>query len=574
MKIMSKALLLLGAGLCLNATVSAQTISAGSASGTPGGGTTPALVPVNFTRNASFPVADFIVRVNFSAANLSATAAGINGGGCSIGGGGTFVTVLPPAGLSDVQTNTYCNITFTIAPGAPAPSVQALTLTFGPGGNCIDTNANPVTCALTDGSITVNPPAGNTPPAIAYAPATGTTINYSAGGAASPIVATPSGGSGSGAPATTTVGACTITGGGAAFPTTNIAQLSFVGPTVAPQNIALPACVPQVAAVNATLTCPESRGGVAVVPDPSWTLNCPAAVVAATPPTITYAPVAGSTINVASGSATTINVGCPTDGAACNGSGSGLAATSRLENLTAVFAGLASPQPTMTCNFVSEGGTGLGSPLDFVATQADAGDISCTCPQQTTGLPEPFTVSVSERIPASGGVTATRNFSIVCDAGQTCGSIAAAPANGTINLNNGGAGVLVSTVSVSGISAGLTQTVNCAVTNASAGSTFTVTTVPSPMVLSSGTTSGTVTANCTNSAQTTGTATLTCTSAGSAFGCPVLTASYTLSCPGVAAPPMGGEFVPVPALNEQGRILLAALVLLLGLGVVGFRMRG
>ncbi|MEZ5470067.1 MAG: hypothetical protein R3F18_20710 [Lysobacterales bacterium] len=34
------------------------------------------------------------------------------------------------------------------------------------------------------------------------------------------------------------------------------------------------------------------------------------------------------------------------------------------------------------------------------------------------------------------------------------------------------------------------------------------------------------------------------------------------------------ESVPVPAINEQGRILLAALVLLLGLGVIGFRMRG
>ena len=48
-----------------------------------------------------------------------------------------------------------------------------------------------------------------------------------------------------------------------------------------------------------------------------------------------------------------------------------------------------------------------------------------------------------------------------------------------------------------------------------------------------------------------------------------------MNCPGAGGPPPPSvNFIPVPAMTEQGRILLAALVLLMGLGVVGFRMRG
>ena len=137
MKIMSKALLTLGAGLCLSASVSAQNIAVGNGSGTPGSGTTPALVPVTFTSGAN-AVADFIARVNYNTTNLDATAAAANGGGCSVNDGSGIVTVLPPAGLASVPTNVYCNITFTIAAAAPAPSTQTLTMAFAPGGSCLD----------------------------------------------------------------------------------------------------------------------------------------------------------------------------------------------------------------------------------------------------------------------------------------------------------------------------------------------------------------------------------------------------------------------------------------------------
>ncbi|MCU0757542.1 MAG: hypothetical protein MUE46_20945 [Xanthomonadales bacterium] len=116
--------------------------------------------------------------------------------------------------------------------------------------------------------------APDNPPVLGLNPAVGT-IFYSTSGTASPIVATPSGGSGSGQGATTTVGACSITAGGAAFPTTVTAQLSFVGNTSTAQNLNLPNCVPQSTVTSATLSCPVVSGTAAPLTR-TWTLNCPA----------------------------------------------------------------------------------------------------------------------------------------------------------------------------------------------------------------------------------------------------------------------------------------------------------
>ncbi len=120
------------------------------------------------------------------------------------------------------------------------------------------------------------PAATNVPPALAYNPSTASTINYATNGSASPIVVTPSGGIGSGAASTTTLSECAITGGGAAFPTTSIADLSFVGASTAAQNLNLPSCVRQTAVVNATLNCVERQGALTQV-NRSWGLSCPAA---------------------------------------------------------------------------------------------------------------------------------------------------------------------------------------------------------------------------------------------------------------------------------------------------------
>ncbi|MCE7930080.1 MAG: hypothetical protein DYH17_01710 [Xanthomonadales bacterium PRO6] len=544
----------------------------GNGSGNAG---TQVTVPVNFAGDGVTISSQITVSVAAPLSVVSATPQ--NGQACSASGNSVTIVLFSFSALPGAATN-YCNITLAIATGTPA-SPPTLPVTGSAQLCAISGGGAAPTCTAANGAITVTGGGGNTPPTIAYNPTTGTTINYTGAGTASSIVATPSGGAGSGAAATTTVGACTISGGGAAFPTTNIAQLSFVGNTVTPQNIALPNCVPQAGGeTNATLTCPESAGGGAAV-NRTWPLVCPQAAVGATPPTLTYNPASGSTTNVNAGNNLTINVGCPNDGAACGGTGSGLGATSRLNTLVATYTGLASPAPSMQCNFVTEGGAVVVAPLDFVATQADSGDIRCTCPVNSTGLPtEPFQVTVQESSPASGGVTATRTFNITCQGAPppACGTISANPPSGTLTLTNGGAATQIMQAALAGAGAGVSHTVNCSLSGVSSGTVFTITTSPSPLTLNNVTTTGTVSASCTNSLQTQGSGTLTCTSTASgASGCASLSAQYTLQCPGAGGPPPGPlPSVPVPALGEQGRILLAALMLLLGLGVVGFRMRG
>ena len=150
----------------------------------------------------------------------------------------------------------------------PAASVQNGTL------SCTETST-PGSATMRTWNLTC-PAAANAPPALAFNPAAGGTINYAATGAAGPIAVTPSGGFGSGAPATTTLSECSITNGGAAFPTTTVASLSFIGASTTAQNLNLPNCARQATAVNATLNCVERQAALTQV-NRSWTLNCPAA---------------------------------------------------------------------------------------------------------------------------------------------------------------------------------------------------------------------------------------------------------------------------------------------------------
>ncbi len=539
--------------------VDAASWAVGSATGAAGTNVT---VPVNFTGDGVTITSQVTVTVAAPLSVVSAT--GQNGQSCSATGNSVTVVAFSFSALPAGPTN-FCDIVIGIAGGAAAgaypvtPSGQLCSVSGG--------GAAP-TCTATPGTVTVTGGGGNVNPTVTFSPTGGTTITYGAGGTAAPIVLTPSGGSGTGS---STVGPCTITGGGAAFPTTTTNSQTFTGATTTPANITLPACVPQAAVTNATLTCPGT-GGAPV--STTFPLVCPAAAVGATPPPLTYNPAAGSTTNVGSGAATVIQVGCPTDGAAatCGGTGTGTGATSTLDQLTATYGGPPfSPTPTMICLFINEAGTALpGTSLDFVAGQLDSGDIRCTCP--VAFAPEPFTVTVRERSPqTSAGVI--RTFNIVCGAGLVCPTLTAAPSSGTVSLVNGGGNGLVTTYTVSGIQPGATQAINCVQSGATAGSTFTVTTNPSPLVLTSTTTSGTVSASCTNTNLTVATATLTCTPVPSAPGCTPAANTFTLSCPGAAAPPPPVEILPVPAMSEQGRILLAALMLMLGLAVVGFRLR-
>lgn len=119
-----------------------------------------------------------------------------------------------------------------------------------------------------------------TPPNLAYAPAAGSTVTAS--GVTTPgssgtltVAATPSGGTGSGAAATTTVNGCTLTGANAAnFAGAGAVNLSFVGATTTPQNIAV-TCTSGDAVRTATLQCVETKGASPGV-NRTWPLSCPA----------------------------------------------------------------------------------------------------------------------------------------------------------------------------------------------------------------------------------------------------------------------------------------------------------
>jgi hypothetical protein len=148
-------------------------------------------------------------------------------------------------------------------------------------------------------------------PSIAYNPTTGssvaftgvTTIGTTGNGT---IAATPSGGTGTGAPATTTINSCTLGGTNpGSFAGAAAINLSFVGNTTTPQNLAL-TCTSQQTAQTATLTCNETRGSDAPV-QRQWPLNCPAGTLSP----LTSAPVSGTTVNlsgIAGGATTTSTI--------------------------------------------------------------------------------------------------------------------------------------------------------------------------------------------------------------------------------------------------------------------------
>jgi hypothetical protein len=122
-------------------------------------------------------------------------------------------------------------------------------------------------------SASIPPP--NIPPSATYAPASGATVTLSGGNGS--IVATSNGdGSGSFAPATTTINGCTISGAGAArFGAVALSPnpIALVGVTVGSGTIGLSCSAG--ASASATLTCTETRG-----PQPpiqrQWPLTCSA----------------------------------------------------------------------------------------------------------------------------------------------------------------------------------------------------------------------------------------------------------------------------------------------------------
>lgn len=452
------------AGVLLAATaVDAQTISVASATGSPGGGTTPTPIPVTFTRNSAVPIADFTARVTFSSANFVVAAAGANGGSCAVNQASGFVTVLPPPGGTDTPTNVYCNLTLTINAGVAAGNYPlGVTTSFG-GGGCFDNNANLVPCTLTPGTLSVV--AAALGPSLAYAPGAGATagtggpVNFTGvtvvgTTGAGQIAVTPSGGAASG---TTTLGSFTLTGADAAsFALTSAATLTFTAGVSTVQNVTL-SCTSGANARTANLQATETITGGATT-QRFWVLNCPAGSPIG--PSLAYAPTAGASAGTGGpvnftgvtivGSTGSGQIAVTPSGGAASGtttlgsftlSGADAAAFARTSAATLTFtAGVPTVQNiTLTCTSAAAART-----ANLQATETITGGATTqrfwvlSCP---AGAPVGPTLAYNPAAGASAGTGGPVNFTGVTTVGTSGnGQIVVTPsggaASGTTTLDN------------------------------------------------------------------------------------------------------------------------------------------
>jgi hypothetical protein len=263
---------------------------------------------------------------------------------------------------------------------------------------------------------TLSCPQATEPPALTYAPNTGSTVNFTgvttvgSTGSGS-ISVTPSGGLNTGAGATTTVNNCGLTGADAAsFAGASAVNLSFVGATTTAQNIAL-TCTSGAAALNATLTCDEKRGAAAAV-SRSWPLVCP---VGSAAPQFAYAPAAGSTIAATGGGAvgSTGNFSiAATIGTAGSGTGAASTTTTTCTAPTGAFAGFA------------QSVSAVGS-----AASTTGGPLTGTCTLGAAATTQTLTCSENR-----GGTNVAQTWTLSCPAGNLLAVTSSVPDGGTVTL--------------------------------------------------------------------------------------------------------------------------------------------
>lgn len=214
------------------------------------------------------------------------------------------------------------------------------------------------------------------PPTLAYTPASGTTINLTGvttiGSTGSgQILVTPSGGMGSGAQATNVI-TCGFVGNNASAFGVAPPSSSFT-PTSGPTQLNL-SCTSSAATTVGTLSCNEAPGGSSGA-NRSWPVTCPAGTLPV-PPTLSYAPPTGSTINfqppnaiVGSTATAQIRV-TPSGGSA----GSGSAVTTKLDNC-------ALTNETIPGTF-----GGFNTTLTFVGNTAAPQNLNLTALVRTTAV--------------------------------------------------------------------------------------------------------------------------------------------------------------------------------------------
>jgi hypothetical protein len=276
------------------------------------------------------------------------------------------------------------------------------------------------------------------------------------------------------------------------------------------------------------------------------------------PPTLTYMPAPGQNVVFPGAGGQILTATIAVSGA--GGSGTGPEATARVT--ACQVSGSAFSPPSFSC-------TPETTNLDFTPGGADPGDIECTCSAPLTGT-DSGVLTCEEIRPLSAGVPVLRSWNLTCPgtAGQ-CGVLSFAPPEGVVPFSAGSASILVSH---SGGTTGVNTAFNgCAISGANAGN-FTITNDPISFNFPGGASNqGTISLSCNNASTVDVTATLSCNQIcdGTTTG-----RNWTLSCPGQTEPPPTEEAVPVPTMGDLGRILMAAMLLLIGMGAVTLRSRG
>lgn len=355
--------------------------------------------PLNFT--GSVGVATAAQNVNVAAAGGNTTDLNIQS--CAFSGANAGDFSLSPAPTFPLTVAAGANVNLPVVMTATAGGARSATLT------CQTPNATAP--SGTSFAVTLNGTAtADVPPTLTYVPATGTTINFPAGGpgvATSTIAITAAGASGGG---TATVSGCTFAPAGTFTATTTPANGTF-STSVTSGSIDL-SCTRGATAVNSTLTCTESTGVVTLgMGTPrSWPVTCPAA----------DAPVLSATKTVSGsftpGGAITYLITITNTGSAASADNAGDEFTDVLPaqlNLTAATASAGTAVATIATRTVTWNGSvpaGGSVTITIDATIANTvGQVSnqATIGYDADGNGSNETVIVTDDPGAAGGADAT-----------------------------------------------------------------------------------------------------------------------------------------------------------------------
>lgn len=416
---------------------------------------------------------------------------------------------------------------------------------------CVSSNAaqsGTATCAATptnpagsvvNTTITLNCPAANVAPTLAASPAFDadatsdgtaevTLPTVGIGQTASGTVAiTASGQSGTGS---ATMGSCSGAGGISVSPAT----LTFN--SNGSQNLTF-SCTAAVAQFAGTVSCTETDANSPGVTR-LWDVVCPAGTPEAAP-NVTYNPVGGTTITFPAGASIGASVaGSTTVAVDINGG---------------IDGGDATPESTSVSCTAGAGFTVTGGSAGPVNAPASAGTdttVSVSCTSAATAQAGTLNCAASQSVDGGAPVVTNTTYPLNCPAAQV--NITSAPAEGNVTLTGSPNSNIPGSIDLT--NSGSASTLTCTATGA-----VTLGAVPANVPAGG---SATIPYTCATGAPgVAATGTIQCTTQDpGAEG----TLDYQVSC-------LGFSDVPVPGLNQFGKLLLVTLVI--GLGLLGLGAR-